>query len=211
MVIFVCEGAKDLVDLEVKITRNNCLKHNGLDCQQGPVEHWFETRFVVKEASEFAPYDLVFDTIEVAIPWDDANVMYEDVVQNILEVPGAIMASGHASHFYPTGVCFYFTFTAIPREGMDYLDLYNQCWDAAITTVLNHGGSASHHHGMGLNRTRWSKLEHGSEFQLMQQIKKLVDPNNIMNPGKLFGEEDSKDFYLNLRQTLNTQWNKEDA
>ncbi|MHA1583705.1 MAG: FAD-binding oxidoreductase [Promethearchaeota archaeon] len=202
MVIFVCEGCNDLVDLELKKIRQNCLAQEGEECGDGPIEHWFETRFVVKEASDFAPYDLIFDTIEVSIPWDRANDMYKGIVNNILSVPGAVMATGHASHFYPTGVCFYFTFGAIPRKDMDYLAIYNACWDAAVSTTLKFGGAASHHHGMGLNRTRWMHLEHQEEFELLKRIKKTIDPNNIMNPGKLFADEHDSNMYLTQRVTL---------
>lgn len=211
MVIFVCEGMTELVDLELKITRENCLLYNGLECGDAPVSHWFETRFTVKEASDFAPYDMVFDTIEVSIPWDKADTLYQDVVDNIMKIPGTIMASGHASHFYPTGVCFYFTFTAVPREGDEYLDVYNTCWDAAVRTVLNHGGAASHHHGMGLNRTRWMLLEHKEEFQLLKRIKSLLDPNNIMNPGKLFTDTDEEGMYTKQNQDLTNPHPKEEA
>ncbi|MHA1674699.1 MAG: FAD-binding oxidoreductase [Promethearchaeota archaeon] len=193
MVIFVCEGPTDLVDLELKITRQNCISHGGIECGDGPVDHWFETRFVVKESSEYAPYGLVFDTVEVAIPWDKTDELYTSVLKRIMEVPGAMMASGHASHFYPTGVCFYFTFTAVPKKEQTPLDIYNKCWDAAIHATLDMGGTAAHHHGMGLNRTRWMHLEHDSIYPLFQKIKRLLDPQNILNPGKLYSENVSKD------------------
>jgi alkyldihydroxyacetonephosphate synthase len=204
MVIFVFEGITKLVDLEMAITAENCLKHHGIACGSGPVDHWFKTRFNVKESSDFGPYGLVFDTIEVAIPWDQADHLYESVTKEIMKVPGALMATGHASHFYPTGVCFYFTFSAVPKQGQDYLEIYDQCWDAAVRGTLKLGGAAAHHHGMGLNRTRWMALEHGTEFDLMRKIKQLLDPNNIMNPGKLFSEKDTGvcENYLTQRKEL---------
>lgn len=186
MVIFVCEGPAEVVELEETVVRRNCLAYNGIDCGEAPVQHWFETRFVVKESSEYAPYGLVFDTIEVAVPWDRADELYHAVVERVSNLPGSIMVSGHASHFYTTGVCFYFTFTAVPEENQSPLDLYNLCWDTTVETTLDCGGTISHHHGIGLNRSRWMKMEHGQEFYLMQEIKKLLDPKNIMNPGKLF-------------------------
>jgi alkyldihydroxyacetonephosphate synthase len=188
MVVFVCEGQSRLVDLETTITSENCLKHNGIDCGEGPVHIWFETRFVVKEASEYAPYGLIFDTIEVACMWQDANQLYENVVQEMLNVPGMLMVSAHASHFYSTGVCFYFTFGGNPEEGEDSYEFYKQAWDAAMRGTLSVKGAISHHHGLGINRTPWLQAEDPDLFGLLQKVKKLLDPNDICNPGKLYDE-----------------------
>ena len=192
MLIFVFEGIEKLVNLEMQITSENCEKYNGITTGEKPVDHWFETRFKVSEASEFGPYDQVMDTIEVACMWDKSKELYDAVINALLSVPGIYLASGHASHFYTTGVCWYFTFSGIPKEGNDHLTLYNDAWDATISTVLKTEGSASHHHGMGINRSRWMQLEHGEEFKLLQKIKATVDPNNIMNPGKLYPDEIQK-------------------
>ena len=189
MLIFVFEGIERLVDLEMQITSENCEKNNGIATGEKPVDHWFETRFKVSEASEFGPYDQVMDTIEVSCMWDKSKELYDEIINSILSVPGVFLASGHASHFYTTGVCWYFTFSGIPKEGKDYITFYNAVWDATIKTSLKLGGTASHHHGIGVNRSRWMRLEHGEEFNLMQTIKKMLDPNNIMNPGKLYSEE----------------------
>ena len=192
MVIFVCEGTSRLVDLETKITAENCVKYNGVDCGEGPVHHWFETRFNVKESSEFAPYGLVFDTIEMSCMWDVADQFYTTVIESMKAVPGVMLSSAHASHFYTSGVCFYFTFGGSPREGQDPFDFYNAVWDAAMKGLLSLKGSISHHHGIRLNRSRWMQAEHGEEFKVMQKIKALLDPNNIMNPGKLYDSKIQK-------------------
>ncbi len=188
MVIFVCEGQTRLVDLETTITSENCKKHNGIDCGEGPVQHWFETRFVVKESSEYAPYGLIFDTIEVACMWDVANQLYDNVIQEIMNVPGMLMTSGHASHFYSTGVCFYFTFGGNPPEGTESYDFYKEAWNAAMRGTLSVKGAISHHHGLGINRTPWLQAEDPDLFEFLKRIKKMMDPNDICNPGKLYDE-----------------------
>ena len=55
-------------------------------------------------------------------------------------------------------------------------------------TGLSHslGGTINHHHGIGLNLGRFMKLELGETgLNNFRSIKKAMDPNNIMNPGKL--------------------------
>ena len=53
-----------------------------------------------------------------------------------------------------------------------------------ITTELN--GSYSAEHGIGLaKKEELKKYSSQSEIDLMKLIKKSLDPNNIMNPGKV--------------------------
>ncbi len=50
--------------------------------------------------------------------------------------------------------------------------------------VLPLGGSVTGEHGIGLVRALYIELEHGTSVHLMREIKKLFDPNLILNPGK---------------------------
>ena len=47
--------------------------------------------------------------------------------------------------------------------------------------------SVSAEHGIGLSKKKWLEFSKSpQEIALMRSIKKLLDPNNIMNPGKIF-------------------------
>ena len=49
------------------------------------------------------------------------------------------------------------------------------------------GGTISGEHGIGLKRKEYMKIvSNPVELELMRKIKKAFDPNNIMNPGKIF-------------------------
>jgi alkyldihydroxyacetonephosphate synthase len=43
----------------------------------------------------------------------------------------------------------------------------------------------SHHHGVGLNRSRFVREALGSAFDVLASVKQTLDPNGILNPGKL--------------------------
>jgi glycolate oxidase len=46
-------------------------------------------------------------------------------------------------------------------------------------------GTLTGEHGIGLSKANYMTLEHDPiEMALMKQIKRTLDPNNIMNPGK---------------------------
>jgi alkyldihydroxyacetonephosphate synthase len=185
MTIFVCEGNEQVAGLEAAIVDEKCLKNNGIACGEEPVNHWFDTRFNVTESSKFPPIGFIVDTIEVSVMWDQAAELYHNVIKAMQSVKGTVVASGHASHFYPQGVCFYFSFGGKPVSEDDHT--YSQAvWDACIKATIDSGGSISHHHGIGINRSEWMKEEWGSIFPLLLKIKKCLDPKNVLNPGKLY-------------------------
>ncbi|MBN2584076.1 MAG: FAD-binding oxidoreductase, partial [Planctomycetes bacterium] len=49
------------------------------------------------------------------------------------------------------------------------------------------GGTISGEHGIGHKRKKYLPLVMGeAEIEMMRQIKRALDPNNILNPGKIF-------------------------
>ena len=52
--------------------------------------------------------------------------------------------------------------------------------------AIDLGGTLTGEHGVGLSKSKYMRLEHDSVFmQVMNDLKKLFDPNAILNPGKL--------------------------
>ena len=47
------------------------------------------------------------------------------------------------------------------------------------------GGTMTGEHGVGLGKKKYMTAEHGDSYALMGVIKKAIDPQNIMNPGKM--------------------------
>ena len=56
---------------------------------------------------------------------------------------------------------------------------------ATAYAVLANGGNLSHHHGVGLNRSRFAAEALGEGLTVLARIKQALDPNGILNPGKL--------------------------
>ena len=46
--------------------------------------------------------------------------------------------------------------------------------------------AATGEHGVGQGKIAYLPAEHGPALDLMRQIKRAIDPLNIMNPGKIF-------------------------
>ena len=58
--------------------------------------------------------------------------------------------------------------------------------------VIAMGGTISGEHGVGITKSPFLYRELDPRaIELMQQIKRLFDPNNILNPGKIFPDSAS--------------------
>lgn len=51
--------------------------------------------------------------------------------------------------------------------------------------AIRHDGTCSGEHGIGLNKMGYMQAEHGEGLEIMRAIKQALDPENIMNPGKM--------------------------
>jgi len=63
------------------------------------------------------------------------------------------------------------------------LEAINQ---AIVEKAIQVGGTCTGEHGVGIGKRKFMQMEHGESFELMRQIKHLIDPKGLMNPGKIF-------------------------
>jgi FAD/FMN-containing dehydrogenase len=64
--------------------------------------------------------------------------------------------------------------------------------DAVYELVLDHGGSVSAEHGIGVAKRAWLERQRGSAaVAAMRSIKRALDPDGILNPGVLLPDEAS--------------------
>jgi alkyldihydroxyacetonephosphate synthase len=57
-------------------------------------------------------------------------------------------------------------------------------------TIVEHGGSISHHHSIGLDHQQYYlRNQDKTGLDILRQVKRQLDPNRILNPGKLFDLE----------------------
>jgi D-lactate dehydrogenase (cytochrome) len=58
--------------------------------------------------------------------------------------------------------------------------------DQLVDCAIGLGGTCTGEHGIGIGKRKYMQPEHGqAAVQMMRQIKGLLDPRYILNPGKI--------------------------
>ena len=82
------------------------------------------------------------------------------------------------------------------------LKKFRQVADQTSALVRQFKGSLSAEHGVGIARTEYMREQVGDELLgLMQEIKRMFDPRNLFNPGKIFSDGHSR-IDANLRENF---------
>ncbi|MFZ3577793.1 FAD-binding oxidoreductase [Virgibacillus sp. DJP39] len=126
--------------------------------------------------------------------------MSTDVCLPLSELPGAIESARSALKKYNliggivghVGDGNYHTALMVDPdnpEEMKKVDLFNR---HIVEYALERGGSCTGEHGVGIGKRKYQAQEHGNALPVMQMIKKALDPDNILNPGKIFLNETLK-------------------
>jgi len=145
---------------------------------------WYRNRYRAAWLDANQQPQVIADSIEVSAQWPAILPLYHEVTHAIAPLVTSQMA--HMSHFYSTGTMIYFIFSIEDADPVRLRARYEQVWTQVTQTALRHGGTSTHHHGVGLARRAVFKQELGdTATTLLRGIKSLVDPDNLLNPGKL--------------------------
>jgi alkyldihydroxyacetonephosphate synthase len=182
LLLVLDEGDLARVDRNLEVVAEAC--GGGHPDDDAHVGHWLEHRNDVAALEALTTRGYVVDTMEVVGRWRDLPQIYDGTVAALRAVEGTASASSHQSHSYRDGGCLYFTFAAkVDPDDRDRY--YREAWDAGTRAVLAAGGALSHHHGVGLNRSRFVAEALGPAFEVLAATKAALDPRGILNPGKL--------------------------
>ena len=178
------EGDPLIVDAVMAVVSDVVGRLGAADLGPDLVERWMHHRNDTSALQALTHKGFVVDTMEIAAPWSKLPGIFSAAREALLAVPHARAATCHLSHSYIDGACLYFTFAATPPAA-EVEPTYVALWDAGQRAVLAGGGNLSHHHGVGLNRSRFVAQALGPAHDVLVAVKKALDPRGILNPGKL--------------------------
>jgi len=78
------------------------------------------------------------------------------------------------------------TETIVRKEDAEEFARGLRATDEIIERAIDAGGTSTGEHGVGLGKRQFMLKEHGASLEVMRAIKGLLDPQGIMNPGKIF-------------------------
>jgi alkyldihydroxyacetonephosphate synthase len=162
-----------------------------------PVNAW-------RHAFLFAPYlrdslvacGVLSDTFETAITWDRFPDFHDEVMESArkavaeasggpAEGPGSPRISCRFTHVYPDGPAPYYTVLAKARRG-DEVRQWDEIKAAVSDSVIDAGGTITHHHAVGRDHRPWYDRQRPDHFaDALRVAKRELDPAGVLNPGVL--------------------------
>jgi alkyldihydroxyacetonephosphate synthase len=159
------------------------------DLGREPGERWWNHRYDFYYPPLGFHLPALYGTVETVSTFSKIERIYyakKAAIENTFGHLG-VRYIGHFSHWFPWGASLYdrFVLNEPPRDPAEAQALHDRLWDVAVHTSLEHGGMINEHHGVGLKLSRFMKAQYGAAWPMLEAIKNALDPNRIMNPGKV--------------------------
>ena len=182
-----CEGIERIVDVEMDIVVEICKKYGAQDLGSEYGEKWYENRITFFYPGHIMDIPQMFGTMDTVARFKDIEKIYW-AMKNAIETNFPdVRFIAHCSHWYEWGTMIYdrFILDNPPADPDEAIRLHNRIWNTGVRAAMKNGGVINDHHGIGLKLSRLMKEQYGSAMQVMEALKKQLDPNGIMNPYKL--------------------------
>jgi alkyldihydroxyacetonephosphate synthase len=192
VMILGVEGDPETVKAERQVAVDACKRNGAFAIGKSVGASWLRERFELPYLRDvLLDHCILVDTLETATTWDKLEALHgamkKSIEEAIAEMGVTGLAFAHVSHAYPDGASIYYTLVA-PQVRGNEAKQWLRIKKAATDCIMKNGGTLSHHHGIGKDHAPWIKQELGENgLGILRAVKKQLDPEGIMNPGKLLG------------------------
>ncbi len=203
--IFEADGmVREAVDYEINKMEKICVKHNGQDIHASYDPKEREKIFMGRKKlfPALSKYD---DNLASTALADDMAVPYSkmgemaDTIHKIAKKNDLVMtAYGHCG-----SGCMH-TKILMDTKRKDQWASAKKAITEVYDYVRSVNGTTSAEHGIGLSKAESFKIEKSDSLNVLNSIKKTLDPNNILNPGKLMQAPENWVTATDLRYSVNS-------
>lgn len=177
-------GLKALASAELAAMSEIAARHGARSIGREPADAWLAQRFDFSTVERYVDTEGGFaETIEVAHNWDRIEELHSAMKAALRPLADEVLA--HFSHVYTQGTSMYAILLGNAGDDQAAVDRLGAIWATAMDVCLEHGAELSHHHGGGLARSPYARRALGSGHLVLRKLKSALDPDAILNPGKL--------------------------
>lgn len=188
MLLLGVMGSKAQTKLSLSVALEIAREHDGVSLGKPLGKQWQKGRFRAPYMRNSAwEQGYAIDTLETATTWDTMPRLLNGIEDRLR---GALLNDGervhvftHLSHFYSSGSSIYTTYVfRLGETSAQTLERWQRLKSAASSAIVEHGGTISHQHGVGVDHRPYLPAEKGELG--MNAIKSLIntfDPDGVMH------------------------------
>jgi len=195
MLIIECDGAKEIVVRDMERIGAICKKYN--------VEDFTWSDDPAKAAEIMEARGKLVPTLSRIKPGNRLVAISEDLGIPPTKIPETIKKAQRIADKYNLLLTTFghigdgnvHTTFVTDMRSQDEWDRLKPAADELAEIALEMGGTITAEHGTGLARAPYIEKQLGPALEVMRSIKKALDPNGILNPGKMGLDKKKHDIY----------------
>ena len=176
-------GTNDGVDADLDVVHDACRdagRESFETADETAMERlWAARRNVYPAACEYRDDATVAFIGDVVVPVSKYPEIVEKAADLSAELDLTVPCVGHAGdgnlHFLPVA----------DLDNGNEVERATELNDRMVRTAISMGGTATGEHGVGIGKRKFMREEHAAAVDLMRELKDAIDPDGILNPGKV--------------------------
>lgn len=176
------DGYKEVVEREAPLVEKVCRESGAVDIKVAKTDQerdliWFARRNALPSLAQVKPALVLEDA---TVPRSRIPEMIKEIRRIAHKYDLMIGTYGHAGdgNLHPTMV--------IDPRDQDEVHRMEQAVDEIFKAAISLGGTLSGEHGIGIGKVKYLPLEFGAAgVETIRRIKEALDPNYLLNPGKM--------------------------